>query len=173
MTTAAAYLNEATLKYRLSFTVGPDLEGTLKRTSGTGVVGSTYYHGLCDPKGVNAGNFMHNKDPERQTINLLANMVLERLGCPDDQYLNQILAQVTGGEIQLITDKGPCHSCRNIIKQFLGDFPMIGSFVVVYRKTSGRGEPILALEPAGKGLYGAYGYEDAVEVNGSWSKTLR
>ncbi|MFF2778937.1 hypothetical protein ACFVU3_29095 [Streptomyces sp. NPDC058052] len=173
MTTAAAYLNQATLKFRLSFTVGPDLEGTLQRTSGTSMVGSTYYHGQPEPKGPHARKFMHSNDPERQTINLLANMVLERLGCADDQYLAQILAQVTGGSIQLTTDKGPCHSCRAILKEFLLNFPMIGSFVVIYRKKDGRGRPIQALERAGGDLCGSYGYEDAVEVNGSWSKTLR
>ncbi|MEV4940597.1 hypothetical protein [Streptomyces zaomyceticus] len=173
MTTAAAYLNQATLKFRLSFTVGPDLEGTLQRTSGTSMVESTYYHGQPEPKGLHVGKYMHNNDPERQTINLLANMVLERLGCADDQYLNQILAQVTGGDIQLVTDKGPCHSCRDILKQFLRDFPMLGSFVVIYRKKDGRGQPVRALEAAGGNLCGSYGYEDAVEVNGSWSKTLR
>ncbi|MDT9680973.1 deaminase domain-containing protein [Streptomyces sp. TRM76323] len=173
MTTAAAYDNRAILKYRISFTAGPDLEGTIERMSGTTVVGSTYYHGLPEPKGKFAGQYRHDKDPERQTVNLLANAVFERLGCNDDQYLAEILTQVTGGSIALYSDKGPCHSCRAVLKQFLQDYPMITSCVVTYRKTDGRGRPIQALEPAGGDLYGSYGYEDAVEVNGNWCKVLR
>ncbi|MFF8369070.1 deaminase domain-containing protein [Streptomyces lydicus] len=173
MTTAAAYDSRGILKYRISFTAGPDLEGTIERMSGTTVVGSTYYHGLPEPKGRFAGQYRHNKDPERQTVNFLANAVFERLGCTNAQYLTQILAQVTGGSIELHSDKGPCHSCRAILKQFLQDYPMIASCVVSYRKTDGRGRPIRALELAGGDLCGSYGYEDAVEVNGNWCKVLR
>ncbi|WP_262705948.1 MULTISPECIES: hypothetical protein [Streptomyces] len=172
MTTAAAYDNRAILKYRISFTAGPDLEGTIERMSGTTVVGSTYYHGRPEPKGKFEGQYRHNKDPERQTVNLLANAVWERLGCNDDQYLAQILAQVTGGSIELHSDKGPCHSCRAILKDFLEHYPMI-TCVVTYRKTDGRGQQIPNLAPAGGDLCGAYGYEDAVEVNGNWCKVLR
>ncbi|MFG3190789.1 deaminase domain-containing protein [Streptomyces omiyaensis] len=173
MTTAAAYENQATLTYRISFTAGPDLSGTLRRTSGTPVTMSTYYHGLPEPKGRFAGEYRHERDPERQTVNILANAVLERLGCDDDQYLAQVLAQVTGGSIELHSEKGPCHSCRAVLRQFLQDYPMIASCVVTYRKTDKRGHAIRALEPAGGDLCGSYGYEDAVELGGNWRKVLR
>ncbi|MEV7279835.1 deaminase domain-containing protein [Streptomyces sp. NPDC093111] len=173
MTTAAAYENQAILTYRISFTAGPDLVGTIKRTSGSTVVESTYYHGLPEPKGRLAGEYRHDSDPEKRTVNILANAILERLGCDDERYLAEILAQVTGGSIDLYSDKGPCHSCRAILKQFLQDYPMLASCVVTYRKTDGRGRPLLALEPAGGDLHGSYGYEDAVEFNGNWRKVLR
>lgn len=173
MTTAAAYDNRAILKYRISFTTRPDLEGTIERMSGTTVVGSTYYHGLPEPKGRFKGQYRHNKDPERQTVNLLANAIFERLGCNDDQYLAEIRAQVTGGSIELYSDKGPCHSCWAVLKQFLEDYPMITSCVVTYNKKDGRGGSIPVLQLAGGDLCGAYGYEDAEEVNGNWCKVLR
>ncbi|MFD7645831.1 deaminase domain-containing protein [Kitasatospora sp. NPDC059795] len=174
MTTAVPSDNRAILTYRISFTAGPDLDGTLDRLSGSDTADSSYYHGLPEPKGsVFAGQYRHTNDPEKQTVNLLANAILERLGCDDDHYLAEILAQVTGGSIALYSDKGPCHSCRALIRQFLKDYPMIASFVVTYRKKDGRGNAIRALEPAGGNLHGSYGYEDAVEANGLWCKVLR
>ncbi|MGX4735027.1 hypothetical protein [Kitasatospora griseola] len=174
MTTAVPSDNQATLDYQISFTTGPDLKGQLKRLSGTTMDDSSYYHGQPEPRGSTfAGQYRHANDPEKQTVNLLANAIFERLGCDEDQYLTEILAQVTGGTITLHSDKGPCHSCRALLRQFLQNYPMITSFVVTYRKTDGRGRPIRALEPAGGNLYGSYGYEDATEVNGLWCKVLR
>lgn len=115
---------------------------------------------------------MHHRDPEKQTVNLLANEVDQRLGCQtDDQYLAAVAAQVTGGGIELYSDMGPCHSCRAVLRLFLHHFPLVNC-TVTYRKTNGRGRPVAALTPAGGRLCGAYGYEDAPEVNGLWCTVL-
>ncbi|WP_329191571.1 MULTISPECIES: deaminase domain-containing protein [unclassified Streptomyces] len=173
MTTAVNSDNSAKLTYKISFTAGPDLEGSFESVSGSAVVGYSHYEGK--PEGGNGplkDQYMHEKDPEKQTINLLANAIYARLGCQNNgQYLPAIMAQITGGSISLYSDKGPCHSCRPIIRKFLADYPML-SFQVRYRKTDGWGKPIPALAPAGGNLVGAYGYEDAVEVNGFWCKVL-
>lgn len=176
MSTEVPSTNRATLTYRITFKDGREpLAGKIERVSGGTGNDDNYYGGEPEPKGLFEGKYMHDRDSEKQVINFLADKVFAQLGCKTDkaeEYRAAILAQVDGGSIELSSDMGPCHSCRAVLREFVKDYPMI-SCVVTYRQTDGRGNRTRALTLAGGDLRGSYGYGDAVEDNGNWSKKLQ
>ncbi|MHA6765288.1 deaminase domain-containing protein [Streptacidiphilus sp. PAMC 29251] len=162
-------VNEVRLDYSISFVEGADLVGAIAFKSHAALVNS-YYLGSPEPKGTTLGGYQHDLDAEKQAINTLANRIFTRLGCKDDDEYRAALSQVRKGRLTLFSSMGPCHSCRGVFKQFLGDFPAL-TLEVTYRNQTRNGK--VRLLPAGGGLHGDYGYADAEQIPGQdWRKTF-
>jgi hypothetical protein len=166
------FTNSASLRYTISFADGTEFTGRVDTTSHSGEIVS-HYRGLAEPaehQGALTG-FQHEQDAEKQAVNIFANRLYRHLRCTSDADYRARIRTVRRGRIELFSTLGPCHSCRHVIRTCLADFPAV-TMEVRYRNSTRRGGTARLL-PAGEGLHGAYGYDDATQPdgpNGSWCR---
>ncbi|MFE9425280.1 hypothetical protein ACFYNO_20160 [Kitasatospora sp. NPDC006697] len=169
MSTAPMFVNNATLVYDISFVDGPDFADRIDTHSHGGQIYSYYesYPEPTDHPGLQG--YQHDQDGEKLAINIFANRLYRHLGCTDNADYRRKIATVRRGRLQLNSTMGPCHSCRRMLRAFLDDFPAV-TLEVTYGNSGRRGGSARELQ-AGEGLYGVYGYADAVQLDpprGSW-----
>ena len=165
------FVNNAVLDYDITFVDGSSISDTIRTGSHDDPV-YAYYEGLAEPQGTTLSGFQHQKDAEKQAVNILANTLYAHLGCTTAAEYRKAIRTVRKGTVTMFSTMGPCHSCRAVIKAFLADFPTL-TMVVGYRNRVGKGQETAVQIKAGSGLFGAYGYGDAVErPNHDWEKTF-
>lgn len=165
--TTPIFVNNATLDYDITFVDGTSIQDTIRTGSHDKPV-YAYYQGLAEPQGTTLSGFQHEKDAEKQAVNILANRLYDHLGCTTTEEYRAAIRTVRKGTVTLFSTMGPCHSCRAVIRAFVADFPTL-TMVVGYRNRIGNGTQTAKLIKAGDGLHGAYGYGEADQrPNGDW-----
>ncbi|MER5866001.1 hypothetical protein [Kitasatospora sp. NPDC002040] len=167
-TASSGTANSCRLEYDLTFIGAAGLNGRIDTESHQKLVNS-YYHGLAEPTGTTLGGFRHDLDAEKQAMNILANRIYAHLGCASDDDYRARIGRVRRGLVTLFSSFGPCHSCREVLRQLRHDFPAV-TFEITYRNGL-RGGGTARLMEAGGGLSGVYGIGDADELpNKDWRK---
>jgi The BURPS668_1122 family of deaminases len=150
--------NTAGMTYDLLLPDGRGLTANVRASSSRMGDAPLYYHREADAD----GRRLHDNDAEAQLFDLVAHLVRSNCGGGTDRYL--AVARATTGSVRLVTDIGPCHSCRSVIRQFKREFGNV-EVTVRYPKRDARNiQPALGNNE--------YGYRAAVAHKGFWQVLL-
>lgn len=112
-------------------------------------------------------NVLRNNDAEAKLFDRLANFFWSQLSAGAKTQPNyDVLTGAVYGTVTVVSSKGPCGSCRNVIDQFMKEFPNVR---VVVRWQAGSTTP--SQTTAGEG--DTYGYSDLTLSGGYYTKVLR